>query len=282
MFVDNREKARVSMPQGSIPPSVRETYGPQNLSAAEPFAGGFINFGDWTGIPLDERLTRDDRIRSQQNLYRRVLRTLEPTEGRRAVEVGCGLGLGCALALREFGFAEVTGVDIHPQQLERARQATTGAPGVTPERLTLVRGAAEDIPLPNASFDRVYSVEAAQHFRDLAAFARQAHRVLEPGGRLTVTSFFAADDAPATAASLARLLDSYAEGLDVAHSIGGFEAALSAAGFRDVTTDSIGDAVWTGLDRYLEGTGARESWPRNFLRAYSSGLLDYHVVTAVA
>ena len=51
-----------------------------------------------------------------------------------------------------------------------------------PGRLRFVRGAAECMPLDDDGFDAVISVEAAQHFPDLAAFAAETSRVLRPGG----------------------------------------------------------------------------------------------------
>ncbi|WP_371680612.1 class I SAM-dependent methyltransferase [Streptomyces sp. NBC_01276] len=164
-------------------PAVRETYGPADLSGEPVFAGGFINFGYWNGIDLTAPLGEAERIRSQQDLYRRVLDAAGPLDRLRVLEVGCGLGMGCALALREHHPAGVTGMDIHPAQLQRAREAHAGLLDEAPERLRFVRGAAERMPFADGEFDAVVSVEAAQHFADLAAFAAETARVLRPGSR---------------------------------------------------------------------------------------------------
>jgi SAM-dependent methyltransferase len=270
--------------QEPIPESVRETYGGQDLSSGAGFAGGFINFGFWPGGDPGRPLTTEDRVRSQQELYRRVLAELRPLDGRRVLEVGCGLGLGCALTLAEHGPARVTGLDLHPDQLERAREANAETLAAHPDRLRFVQGAAGDIPFGDGEFDRLYSVEAAQHFRELASFAREAARVLAPGGRLAVTTFFVPAGAPAdTDARLAARLHSYAGGLDVPHRLDGFLGDLAGAGFTEVHADSIGASVWPGFDRFLDGVPQmRQAWPRNFLPAYRAGLLDYYVVTATA
>ncbi|MGW7422869.1 class I SAM-dependent methyltransferase [Streptomyces sp. NPDC054813] len=287
-----------------VAPSVRAVYGPQDLSSAPAFGGGFINFGHWEGIPLDGPLTAEDRVRSQQDLYRRVLGTLDGADAH-AVEVGCGLGLGAVLALEEYGFASVTGLDVHPEQVERARRANAGVLGRVPERLRFVQGAAEEMPFEEGRFGCLYSVEAAQHFRDLGAFGREAARVLRPGGRLAVTSFFlpvgadhmgaevmgadhmgagnvGADHMGAenVGAELAARLDSFASGLDVAHPLVSLLDALDAAGLTDVRAESIGGHVWAGLDHFLSGIDLPVQWPRNFLPAYRDGLLDYYVVSA--
>ncbi|MBP2401479.1 Erythromycin 3''-O-methyltransferase [Streptomyces netropsis] len=261
-------------------PAVQETYGPVDLGATPLFGGGFINFGHWDGIDLDRVPTEHDRIRSQQALYHRVLATLAPTEGLRAVEVGCGLGTGCAMALQEYGFAQVTGMDIHPQQLDRARSAHADLPADQAGRLRFVQGAAEGMPFGDAEFDCLYSVEAAQHFRDPEAFAKETARVLKPGGRATVASFFVPDADPARPEQLAALLETFATGLDVAHSIPQWTGGLEGAGLTDVRVTSIGAAVWHGWDRWLSTMWQPGTWPRNFLRAYRDGMLDYFLITA--
>lgn len=277
-----------------LPPRVAQAYGASDLSTVPVFAGGFINFGYWARLPgtADRPLTEADRIRSEQDLYRLVLGTFDRPAGRTALEVGCGRGLGCALALREFGFGSVTGLDAHPDQIARAHRANaallgppTGEPapgGRTPSpRLDLVRGTADRVPLPDAGTDFLYSVEAAQHFRELTGFAREAARLLRPDGRLALTTFFARDRAAARA--LPELLPTYADGLDVPHVIDDAAATLTGAGLRDVRVTAIGDGVWAGYDRYMsQQPQFRDAWPRRFLTAYTSGLLDYYVITATA
>ncbi|WP_037772783.1 class I SAM-dependent methyltransferase [Streptomyces sclerotialus] len=262
----------------TVPP-LDQIYGDFDLSTVPAFAGGFINFGYWADAPAGRPLTEADRIATEQELYRLVLRSFGPTEGRDAAEVGCGLGLGSALALREYGFGSVTGLDVHPDQVERARQRNADARAAYPGRLDYRRGAAERMPLPDASVDCLFSVEAAQHFPDVPGFAREAARVLRAGGRLALTTFFATGQEAARA--LPGLLPTYADGLDLAHVADEVAAALAAAGLSDVRIRAIGESVWAAYDRYLDQVPElRDLWPRRFLTAYEKGLLDYYVLTA--
>ncbi|KOV67504.1 class I SAM-dependent methyltransferase [Streptomyces sp. MMG1121] len=262
-------------------PEVQETYGAADLSGNPVFAGGFINFGYWRAIDLEVPLDEAARIRSQEDLYRHVLDAAGPLKEQRALEVGCGLGMGCALALREYAAAAVTGMDIHPEQLRRARDAHAGPLRQEPGRLRFVQGAAERMPLEDGAFDAVISVEAVQHFPDLVAFAAETSRVLRPGGRAVVAGFFTVDDAPGRPAELASLLDSYANGLDIARPVTALTDALTASGLSEVRVESVGPYVWPGWDLWLARWWAPGTWPRNFLRAYEGQILDYFVVTAV-
>ncbi len=295
---DAGRRKQPGRPDGSgvpdLPDRVAKIYGDLDLSTVPAFAGGFINFGYWEQPPgADRPLTVADRVRSEEDLYRLVLSAFDRPAGRTALEVGCGRGLGCALALREFDLGSVIGLDAHPDQIARAREAnaallangpTPAAPGSPPApsgALTFVRGIAARIPLPDASVDCVYSVEAAQHFRELTGFAREAARVLRPDGRLALTTFFARG--PEAARALPELLPPYADGLDVPHVIDEAAATLADAGLRDVRVRAIGDRVWASYDRYMaQQPELRDEWPRRYLTAYETGLLDYYVLTAEA
>jgi SAM-dependent methyltransferase len=92
----------------------------------------------------------------------------------RALEVGCGTGHW----LREMaGRASlVVGIDFSAEMLARAKHAA--------ESERLVRGRAEELPWPDATFDRVVCVNALHHFSDRVGFFAEAKRVLRPGGGL--------------------------------------------------------------------------------------------------
>jgi SAM-dependent methyltransferase len=98
--------------------------------------------------------------------------------GLDAVELGCGTAY-CSARLARMG-ANVVGVDPTPAQLDTARrmQAEFGLD------FPLVQAFAEDVPLPDASFDLVHSEYGASIWADPYRWIPEAARLLRPGGRL--------------------------------------------------------------------------------------------------
>ncbi|HEY6583359.1 MAG TPA: class I SAM-dependent methyltransferase [Gaiellaceae bacterium] len=98
--------------------------------------------------------------------------------GKDVIELGCGTAyFGAWLAKRG---ARVTGVDVTPAQLETARRMSEefGIP------IELVEASAEDVPLPDASFDLAVSEYGASIWCDPERWIAEAARLLRPGGRL--------------------------------------------------------------------------------------------------
>ncbi|HEY62987.1 MAG TPA: class I SAM-dependent methyltransferase [Caldilineae bacterium] len=103
-----------------------------------------------------------------------LIRRWAPLEGKRVLDVGCGLGMYMR-KMRTFT-PDVYGVEI---DLERAAEAG--------RELSLVAcAAAEVLPFPDASFDVVLSHEMIEHVQDDRRTVAEAIRVLRPGGRLVL------------------------------------------------------------------------------------------------
>jgi SAM-dependent methyltransferase len=105
---------------------------------------------------------------------------LGSVDGLDAVELGCGTAY-CSAWLARRG-ARVVGVDPTPAQLDTARrmQQEFGL------EFPLVQAFAEDVPLPDASFDLVHSEYGASLWADPYKWIPEAARLLRPGGRLVL------------------------------------------------------------------------------------------------
>jgi ubiquinone/menaquinone biosynthesis C-methylase UbiE len=98
--------------------------------------------------------------------------------GLDVIELGCGTAYFSAWLARQG--ARPVGVDVTPAQLETARrmQEETGL------SFTLIEANAEDVPLPDASFDLAVSEYGASLWCDPARWLPEAARLLRPRGRL--------------------------------------------------------------------------------------------------
>lgn len=93
----------------------------------------------------------------------------------RVLEVGCGTGNYIA-TLRSATGCSAWGVDPSAGMLAMA--------GERSRCVTFRLGDAETLNFPAEYFDLVFSVDVAHHLTDHAAYFREAHRVLAPGGRI--------------------------------------------------------------------------------------------------
>jgi len=82
-----------------------------------------------------------------------------------------------SIALAQRGFS-VTAIDLTPNALAVAREFATHR-GVT---IDFRLGNAEELDLPDQSFDAVYSFGVLHHTPDIERSVAEVHRVLRPGG----------------------------------------------------------------------------------------------------
>jgi len=97
--------------------------------------------------------------------------------GNSVLDVGFGTGLVAREALEIIGACgTLVGVDPSAGMMRQAHL----------ERVTLVEGRAESLPVPDASCDFVSLGYALRHISDVRAAFSEFRRVLRPGGRLMV------------------------------------------------------------------------------------------------
>ena len=105
----------------------------------------------------------------------------------RVLEIGCGTGNLAIRAKRLNPDAEVVAIDPDPKALARARRKAQQS------RFTLQfdSGFSEELPYPDASFDRVLSAFMLHHVQPDAKLltVREACRVLKTGGSLHLVDF---------------------------------------------------------------------------------------------
>jgi SAM-dependent methyltransferase len=121
----------------------------------------------------------DEPARAFIGLYHAALDGL-PVAGARVLEVGCGLGGGASWTARSLSPASVIGVDLAGVSIARAKAAHVGV-----ANLKFRVGAAEALPLPDASVDVLLNIESSHCYGSMTRFVQEGVRVLKPGGWFT-------------------------------------------------------------------------------------------------
>jgi ubiquinone/menaquinone biosynthesis C-methylase UbiE len=136
-----------------------------------------------------EHLTPDDLAPVDEfhsggrNATVRLAQLAQIDASQRVLDVGCGIGGPSRYLASKFG-CQVTGLDLTPEFVALAgmlAQRTRLA-----DKVTYRQGNALDLPFPDASFDVVWSQNAAMNIADRDRLYGEMHRVLRRGGRLAL------------------------------------------------------------------------------------------------
>lgn len=112
------------------------------------------------------------------------IRALGIERQHRVLDIGVGGGIGLHLLLADARAAQVAGVDISREMLDRARRRHAAA--VAAGHLVVEEGRAERLPFDDGSFDRILSVNTYPFWTDPAAGFGEIRRVMAVGGRLAL------------------------------------------------------------------------------------------------
>ncbi|MBN1316240.1 MAG: class I SAM-dependent methyltransferase [Anaerolineales bacterium] len=104
----------------------------------------------------------------------RMVQSLVSFEGKRVLDVGCGVGKYTEAFQRLT--PHVVGIEV---ELERAREARS-------LNLNVVQAVGEELPFESESFDVVFSHEVVEHVQDDRQMAVEMARVTRSGGRLVI------------------------------------------------------------------------------------------------
>lgn len=163
---------------------------------------------------------------------------VELREGERVLDLGAGGGIDVLLSARRVGptgFAY--GVDMTEEMLElaEANKAKAGATNVE-----FLKGAVEDVPLPDEAVDVVISNCVINLSTDKPAVLAEMFRVLAPGGRIGVSDVVAEDHlSPEQRAERGSYVGCIAGALSESE----YHDDLVAAGFTDVSVEFTHEAA---------------------------------------
>lgn len=128
------------------------------------------------------------RLTMREELFkRRLIEQAQIRSGQRVLDLGCGTGTLTIMVKQAHPDSEVIGLDGDPQILDIARYKAiqTGSP------ITFDEGMADQLPYPDASFDRVLSSMVFHHLstQDKERALTEIYRVLKPDGQFHLADF---------------------------------------------------------------------------------------------
>ena len=109
-----------------------------------------------------------------------------PMEGEAwLLDVACGTGMLADMLLRKRPNLHITGVDLSPHMLERARQRIAPVPG----RVEWLVGHAEQLPVESHRFDVLTCTNAFHLVQDAPAALAEFRRVLKREGKVVLVDW---------------------------------------------------------------------------------------------
>jgi SAM-dependent methyltransferase len=134
---------------------------------------------EYTDARAHDSWAQDEITWGQWSKPEREVGILPDVTGKEVIELGCGTAYFGAW-FKRAGARRVVGIDVTPAQLETARRMDEEF-GLG---LELTEANAEDVPLPDESFDFAFSEYGASIWCDPALWIAEAARLLRPGGEL--------------------------------------------------------------------------------------------------
>lgn len=256
------------------PKNLIELYSGNDLSLL--FKGDFINFGYWENI--SEVISENDLVTANKNLYHQVFQRLNLNNEDKVLEVGSGHGGGCVFLSSSYSIKSIIGVDYLPLHTDYSKKKYSSLTELG--KLKFIEGAAESIPLPDETIDKIYTIEAFQHFNPQKAIP-EFSRVLSPNGKLVISTFFSENKN--YFAELLTLIPKPA----LLSDNGGIEFAalpevlnlLDKHSFQAIQVENISQYVWAGYDKWVKQNNP-SIWDTNWQVAYDRGLMNYYIITA--
>jgi len=126
---------------------------------------------------------------SYMTLMREIARWHKVHRGPfRVLDIGCGTGELASMLARTPWPVEAVGLDYAPSMCAQAAQKTRQQQLQTRARFTA--GDSEFLPFADGTFDIVTCSNSFHHYPDQPAVVREAHRLLQPGGRFILIDGF--------------------------------------------------------------------------------------------
>lgn len=127
----------------------------------------------------------------QERLFRQgkfleniVYRSFDLTPFKNIAELGCGNGGNTLLLLEKAPQAQITAIDINPDQIKDAKHQ------IKDNRVSFKVGDICQLSDPDNEYDCAFICWVLEHLNNPQQAIKEAHRILKPGGKLLLTEVF--------------------------------------------------------------------------------------------
>lgn len=142
----------------------------------------FMNYGYTSPDQKVDLEDNDEPNRYSIQLYHHLAAAVD-LKDKALLEIGSGRGGGLSFIARHFPLRKAVGVDLNQ------RAANFCNKHYKTDGLSFMQGDAQNLDLPENSFDVILNVESSHRYPDMDAFFAQVNKILKPGGYFLYTDF---------------------------------------------------------------------------------------------
>ena len=121
---------------------------------------------------VNRRKEAEKNIEIAEQLFSQI----DLSNTKKALEVGCGIGVLSSYLAKKYKW-DLTGIDLDPEQIERARKDNT-----EDENLRFFEADVTKLPFADSEFDMVLSFDVLHHIPNWDKALNKISRVLRPEG----------------------------------------------------------------------------------------------------
>ncbi|TWT71124.1 methyltransferase domain-containing protein [Crateriforma conspicua] len=228
----------------------------------------------WGGEDIHVGLyeSEDDPIRtaSRRTVEAMADRIGPLDESSVVLDIGCGYGGAARYLAKRFG-CRVIGLNL--SEAENRRHREMNAEAGLQDRIEVIDGSFEAIPLDDASVDVVWSQDAILHSGDRVKVLQEVDRVLRCNGRFVMTDPMQSDDCPE------GVLDPILSRIHLTDlgSPGFYQSTAESLGWKDLGFQPMTEQLARHYARVLatteaEGERLKESISPDYLTRMKAGL----------
>lgn len=229
--------------------SVADVYG--QYSYSNPHADLYRYLSQWSDMEsyLNVGYSRAGQYHLHVNSHKRLINRLADgllelhaagphAADRRLLDVAAGRGGAAIQAYDRYGL-EVIGIDITPYNARRATYNAQEKMAWPHVRFNM--GDSLRMPLADASFSLVWSIESPAHFADKPTFLKEVGRALKPGGAFTFADLLVVDEVATASADNRQIYDEFLRVWDVPYleTLASYKRAIAEAGLELRRTEIV-------------------------------------------